>query len=125
IRNAAHETGHVVHCRNHDHANVLPFRMRLPALEHTKTINAGHHDIEEDQIERLMLQRFQCVSAVHGTHAPVPEQLELLLEQIEIKRLIIDDEDPRLLQQPPSLRAGRSSATFPSALTEPPVKLGK
>ena len=99
--------------------------MRLHALEHTKTVDAGHHDVEEDEIKSFGLQPFQRVSAVHGTHAPVPEQLELLLEQIEIKRLVINDEDPWLLQPPSSLRVGWSSATSPSALTEPPVKLGK
>src|SRR5438045_6060299 len=99
--------------------------MRLHALEHTKTVDAGHHDVEEDEIESFRLQPLQCVSAVHGTHAPVPEQLELLLEQIEIKRLIIDDEDPRLLQQPPSLRVGRSSATSTCALTVQTIMVGQ
>src|SRR5207237_9600514 len=122
VRNTAHDTGHVGHCRNHDHRNVLPLRMRLHALEHTKTINAGHHDVEEDEIKSFRLQPFQCVSAVHGTHAPVPEQLELLLKQIEVKRLGIDSEDPWLLQQPLSLRGGWASESFSPALTKPPAK---
>ena len=100
--------------------------MRLHALEHAITIDAGHHDVEEDEIERFRLQPLQRLAAVHGTHARVPEQLELLLEQIEIERLVIDDEDPRLAPTA-SLPARRVVVRRPPdpALTEPPAQLRK
>ena len=58
-----------------------------------------------------------------GPHTRVPQQLELLLEHVEIERLVVDDQDMCRLHRPPSARAGAAPARPDPTSIEPMAQL--
>ena len=91
--------------RDHDHRDVAESLVVLEALEHLDAVQAGHLDVEQDQVGRFGLERRERVEAVLELDRAVPVVLEMLGEQSAIQRIVIDDRD----------RGGRRSQTGQAA----------
>ena len=65
----------------------------LEALEHLDPVQAGHLDVEQDQVGRFGLERRERVETVLELDRAVPVVLEMLGEQSAIQRIVIDDRD--------------------------------
>ena len=102
---APDDGGRVLDPRDHDHRDVAESLVVLEALEHLDAVEAGHLDVEQDQVGRLGLERRERVEAVLELDRAVPVVLEMLGEQSAIQRIVIDDRD----------RGGRGSQTGQAA----------
>ncbi len=81
--------------RDHDHRQVPQLRVHLHALQHLIAIELRHHDVEEHEIDRLASEPLERRQAVGRADRRVAEQLELLLEQVDVQRLVVDDQNSR------------------------------
>src|SRR2546425_7400414 len=74
---------------DHRHLPVL-----LPDLpEHVQTAGAGHDLIDQHEVGRGGLKPLQGLGATRGSLDGVPTLCQLLLEEIQVERLVVDDED--------------------------------
>ena len=59
-----------------------------------KARHARHHDVEHQQVGRILGDTLDGVLAVRRDHHAVPLQQQLVGEHLEVDRLVVDDEDP-------------------------------
>ena len=73
---------------------------------------ARHHHVEQDQIGRLRARGDQRLVAVPGRDDLVALPREAGLQDLEVGRVVVDDQDPRRLAHgwPPSRRLGQELA---------------
>ena len=90
---AAHHAVDVVERRDHDHRNVAQPGIVLEAAQHREAVHLGHHDVEQDQVDRFAGQPVEGVPAMDRGHRLVLEQLQLLRQHVAIERLVVDDQD--------------------------------
>src|SRR5262245_5294678 len=63
------------------------------APEDFETVHLGHHVIEEDEVRQEGGNCFQCLGPVVVALDGIILVLEILLQQIEIERFVIDNEN--------------------------------
>ncbi len=75
-------------------------RVGLDPLEHLVAVEAGHHHVEEDQVERFGGELAQRLASVGGLlHAqPLPDQA--LREQLAVHRHVVDYQHPAVQARP-------------------------
>ena len=56
LRDAAYYAALVGQRRDHDHWDVPPRLVRLHAPKHRVAVEPGHHDVEQDKVERFVLE---------------------------------------------------------------------
>ena len=76
---------------------VARARVRADMLQHLVAVDVGHHDVEDDGVERLALPMMANASrpsgALHRVHAL---DAQPCLDQLRDQRVIFDDQDARL-----------------------------
>ncbi len=92
---AAEHAVELVEGRDHDHRQVAKRGVGLDLPEHAIAVELRHHDVEQDEIDRLLGQHPQGRRAVESRDRIVAEQLQLLLEQVDVQGLIVGDQNPR------------------------------
>ena len=81
--------------RDHDHRDVPQLRVHLHALQHLIAIEPRHHDVEEHEVDRLGSEPLERRQAIGRADRRVAEEVELLLEQVDVQRLVVHDQDSR------------------------------
>ena len=92
--------------RRHDHRQ-LGRRMPLAEdLEDLQAAETGHHDVEQDQVERPIRDQGECAGAVGADGDAVPLALEPAREHVAVQLVVVDDEQrARLGRHEPLLAA--------------------
>ena len=62
--------------------------------EHLETAQSRHHQIEEHEIESLGSGQCERRRPVLGGRHPISFTLQLARQQIAVRRIVVDDEDP-------------------------------
>ena len=68
--NTAHHAVEVVERRDHDHRDVAQPGIELEAPQDLEAVHVRHHDVEQDQVDRLAGEPLQSVSAIHSAQPP-------------------------------------------------------
>ena len=68
----------------------LGFLFFLQEATNSKPVHPWHHDIQEDQVRSFGSGLCECFFPVGGTHRLVAKVFQLLLQDIDIKRFVID-----------------------------------
>ena len=55
-------------------------------------VDPGHHDVEQDQVRLAVRRHRERLLAVGGRKRAVAGATELLLEQVDVQRLVVDDQ---------------------------------
>jgi hypothetical protein len=91
---AAHPVRDVGKRGDHDQRDVACLAVRLQATAQLETVHPRHHDIGQDQVGRLAVRQLDGRGAVRcGDHVEVLGG-QLDLEQFDIRRNVIDDQNP-------------------------------
>ena len=61
-----HDIERVVHCREEDDRDFFRIRSGFQLLADFKTSQAGHHDVQQNEVEGCLLHPLQCVLAAFG-----------------------------------------------------------
>jgi hypothetical protein len=67
--------------------------MGLKLFQNAEPVHNGHHQIEEDHIRRDLRHALERFLSVLGCPYVKPEVSKFLLQQIEVERLVVDQED--------------------------------
>ena len=87
----------------------------LEAPQDLEAVDPGHHDVEQDQVDRLAGEPLQGVAAMDRRNRLVVEQLELLRQHVAVERLVVDDQDAgRRRHLGPSRRAAHRLGRVPA-----------
>ena len=90
---------HPVLCRaqrGHDDDRDQPgLAIVLQHPAHGEAIDLRHHHVEENQVGRVLADHLERFPAIAGAHRVVTQKLELLLEIVDVERLVVDDQDQR------------------------------
>ena len=81
------------HGRDDDHRNVAPFGLGLQLAQNLKAIHLRHHNIEQDQIRLFRGHLRQRLSPIGRADGGIAQIVEFLLQGINIKGFVIDDQD--------------------------------
>lgn len=87
---AAHDARRLVQRRDHDHRESGGPRRRLDPLQDLVAVDLGHHQVEQDQVERALRQQFQCLEAAGRGLDLMAEALEAARQDSEILRRVVD-----------------------------------
>ena len=84
--------------------------MRLEPLADGDPVEPRHIHVEQDEVGLARGDRLERLDPVGGLHDLVPQLVEVRLEQLAIRALVVDDEDERLMDRDEPLgHAGRPS----------------
>jgi hypothetical protein len=78
-----------------DHRDRARRVARLQPLADRVAVQARHHHVEEHEVGRGLRRPGDRLFAARRRERPVSRRGELLLEQIDVQRLVVDDEDGR------------------------------
>ena len=82
--------------RDHDDGDVAGRGVRLQLVEHLPAVPLRHHDVERDG-ERPEFPRFlEALVAAEGPDHPISRLGEVLLEEVDHVRVVVDGEDQGL-----------------------------
>ena len=98
----------LVERRRHDHRDVAEMRVELQLRQHLVTVELGHQDVEQHQVEVLATQQVERLAAVLREGDGVPLLLQTAAEQKAVHPVVVGDQD----------RSGREA----EALTTPAVE---
>ena len=84
----------VVERREEDHRNVLRDGVGLEVLDHFVTVQIGHHDVEQDQIEGAPVQNVEAGLPVMGAGEAYGVQFQIIVQKGTKFRIVIDEENP-------------------------------
>jgi len=90
---APHAVGGLVERRHHDDGDMGGARIGLQPLADLETVDAGHHDVEQDEIDLRALADGQRIVAVLGRQHVEIFGEQPRFEQLHIGRNVVDDED--------------------------------
>ena len=66
----------------------------LQGFEHLESIHSGHLQVEEDQVVPVLpMQRAHILRLLSGRYVQVPGLTQHLLEQSDIRLLVVDDQN--------------------------------
>ncbi len=92
---ASHAVGRLVECCDHDDGNMGGLRIGLQPLADFETVDAGHHDVEQDEIHLVAVaDRQRLVAVGRGQHVEIFGQ-QPRFEQLHICRNIINNQYSR------------------------------
>src|SRR5438309_1151026 len=74
-----------------DDGPIDPARTQGPA--ELVAIQTGHLDIEDDEVEYVLERAVEATTAIAGHAHGVPVTLEHVAEELEVHRVVVDDED--------------------------------
>src|SRR5215831_18813173 len=80
--------------------------------EDFEAVHLGHHVIEEDEVGYEGGNFFQCLGPVVGALDAIVLVLEFLLQQIEIERFVIDNENSVWHGSPYLITLSARTSTF-------------
>ena len=81
--------------RDHHDGQVRRGRVLADPPAHLVAVHAGHHDVEQDDVRPLLAQHRQRLLAGRRRQHPVPARAQHGVEQPDVRRLVVDDEDDR------------------------------
>ena len=88
-----HAVGRLVERSHHDNGNMRGLRVGLQAAADLKTVDARHHDVEQDHVDTLRFADCQRIHSVGGRqHLEILRQ-QARLEEAHIGRNVINDEN--------------------------------
>ena len=67
-------------------------RLGLDRAEHLPSVPSGHHDVEQDEIGRILMQDLQGFVAVGGQQDSMAVEREIDPDQLVEVRLVVDDQ---------------------------------
>ncbi len=82
--------------RDDDDRHVRNRRVRANVREHVEPFEPGHHQIEQDQVERARLEQCERRASVERAHELMTHRREVAFEHGNVSRLIVDEENPLL-----------------------------
>ncbi len=91
---AAHPVARLVERGDHDHGNVLGDRIGLEAPAHLEAVHVRHHHVEQHEVAFGALADRQRLGAVRRAHHVEIFGGELRLEQAQVRRHVVDHENP-------------------------------
>src|SRR5439155_5272848 len=94
-RDAAELRAAIVRCREDHDRDQAAYRVRLELLAHRDPIEAGHIDVEQDEVRLLRRDSLQRLDPIARLAHLVPEIVEVALEELAVRRHIVHDEDLR------------------------------
>ena len=108
--------GRLIQRRDHHHRHVVGGEAGLQAPAHFEAVHVGHHHVEQDDVAvGALADRQRLVTAHRGDDVEILGR-EPRLQQLDVGRHIIDDENARshrlLLRRCPE-NGGRSRGTCP------------
>ena len=83
--------------RDHHDRQVGGLRVLADPPAHLVAVHARHHDVEQDDVGRLLAQHVQRLLAGRGGQHPIAARAQHRVEQPDVRRLVVDDEDRRLI----------------------------
>ena len=83
----------VVDARDHDHGQVAELLVGLDALEDLDAVHAGHLDVEQDHVGRVLADRRQGRGPVVRRGGSEPLSGERRRDEPSVERVVVDDED--------------------------------
>jgi len=98
-RDAVDHALHVVQRGDHEYGDVLPRLAGLEAVQHGEAVHPRHEDVEEDQVERGVLEFAQRLLSAGSHRDEVPQLAEEQLEQFAVGAVVIDDEEASALRR--------------------------
>ena len=87
---------HVAVSGNDDDGDVARGGIRFHFGEHLEAVHPGHHDVEQHQVGRMFFDLGEGFDAVGGGDGFDAEILQFLEQIIDVKSLVIYDEDGEL-----------------------------
>ena len=83
----------LVERRDHQHRDVTALRILLEPLQHRGPVEVGHHDVEQDQVDRLALEEGQRLPAAGRGQDAVALASEPPHQQLTVLLVVVDDQD--------------------------------
>ena len=90
---APRNVAHIVQGRDHDDRDVSQRLIRFEVRQHLEPVHLGHHDIQQDQIRLLCRDPGQRLPTIPRSGCHTVQVLQLLLQVVYVKGLVIDDQD--------------------------------
>ena len=93
----AHLLARLGQCREEDDGRAGRLGVRLQPATGLVPVDAGHDDVEEDERRARAVRDLQRVLAARRDEQPVAAAVEGLAQQVEVRGLVVDEQDARRL----------------------------
>ncbi len=95
---ATDDAVHLVHCGNHDDRNLPEPHVRLDSLQRLLAVEDRHHDVQENQVERLFGGAVEgLLPVLREGHVGVALALEPTHQRVPVVFVVIDHKEGRLV----------------------------
>ncbi len=106
----AHLLERLVERGQEDHRHVAGRFVRLEPLAHGEAVEVRHHHVEQHEVRRVGAGALEALGArAGGDHVETVDR-EQVDEQLDVRRRVVDDQDPRRGHAAPSVRRFASAA---------------
>ena len=108
----ADDAGRLVERRDHQDRDVAPVRVLLEPRQHRGPVEVRHHDVEEDEVDRLGLEDRERLGSALGHADPMALSREAPRQELAVLLVVVDHQD-RGRRAPPVPRGSPDSPPRP------------